>query len=140
MGQRLATVDEFKASGLPPGANSVADTVLGAVLDEASASVTSYLRKRYAPPYVSWGADVRRATIAIARLYLLERRGFGGTGADESIRAAAADVTTWLREVSRGEAEVEITDATSVEEATPLASSEAGLGWAAITGIDRVTW
>lgn len=141
MTQRLLSVSEFKARGLPPGANAVDDTVLGALLDEASGAITSYLRKRYTPPYSAWGDDVKRAVGAVARLYLLERRGFTGTTADQPIIDASVAALAWARDVATGTAEAEVTDSTGVEEATPLASFSPALGWA--TGqvdTDREVW
>jgi phage gp36-like protein len=70
------------AAALSPIATGVQDQ---ACID-ASSTVDSYLRGRYALPLSAWGTDLRRYTAWVAIYYLMSGRGFSPQGgADRQI-------------------------------------------------------
>lgn len=121
------TEAEYSELELPDDALSglAAGTIDAAIL-WASALADSYIKKRYALPLTAWGDDLRSAVASLTTWQLLRKRGFQpGSGADESVVIGKEDAIRWLRDVSRGHAELaDAADSTAgVDEAGSLSSS-----------------
>ncbi len=132
--QQLASLTDLAALGLAVSAfpASITDAVKTAHLLAASGLVLSYVKKRHALPLASWGQDLIRATVALATFSLMALRGFDpANAADQLVLKGHDDAIVWLRDVSRGDAElVDCIDATdSTDEASPLVESDEALGW-----------
>jgi phage gp36-like protein len=128
-----ATLDEFQALGLPPGALvGLAEADILRALRAASARATSYLGQRYRLPLVAWGDDLRIAVAWMAAWALLSRRGFNPeAGADVAVRKNYEDAVGWLRDVARGGL-----DPTDVEDSSPAVLEDA----AVVLTEDRRGW
>lgn len=103
-GQVYADNSDVTTIGLPPKA--LVDVPINTVtmaLQFASDEVTSSIQQ-YRPPLITWGGDIKMATIALARLWILEFRGFNPTDpAAKSIVNAAMFWRDWLGEVAKGD-------------------------------------
>lgn len=122
MPTRLAEIADFDRYGQPSAWTSRADaTTKNRHLEMASAKVLSYLQQRHKLPLVSWGDDVRGATIDIARASLALFIGVGAVGGDDAyakLEAAAQAAVAWLRDVSSGKATlVDVVDSSSPQPA-----------------------
>lgn len=126
----LITDGELLAMGIATTAlASISSGTRDQARTAASDLALSYVRKRYALPLVSWGDDLRRAVAHIASYDLLCSRGFNPTaGADDSIKARYDAALAWLRDVSKGLAElVDVVDSTpALDEQGPLVSTSTG--------------
>lgn len=102
-------------------------TTIDTALVWASARVDSYIKKRVTLPLVSYSEDLKDATINLAGLRLLRRRGIDpSSGNNQSVIDQAKESTDWLKLVSTGDCEIaSYVDSTpTVDEAGPLASSD----------------
>lgn len=137
MGQQYLTVEEFLDQSIPTDAVSTLsnDTINKALL-WASGVASSYLRKRYALPLVSWGEELRSAVGDLARWKLFGRIGVRpGSGNNEIARLAFEDTIEWLKQVSEGLVQIECVDATPmVDEEGSLAASAPPMSWRMYTG------
>lgn len=130
----LITDAELLAMGI---ASTALASITSGTRDQARAAASdlalSYVAKRYKLPLVSWGNDLRRAVAHIAAYDLLCARGFNpAAGSDDSIKQRHDTAVSWLRDVSRGIAElVDCVDSTpTLEEQGPLTStSDGGSQW-----------
>ena len=135
---QYATEAEFLSQSIPSDAwTGLPAGTIDTSLAWASGRIDSYLRKRYSLPLTSAGDELKEACCAIAAWNLLRRRGFrAGSGADEAVVKAHDDAVSWLRDVSRGLAELDAsTDATPpLDEAGTLTASETAPDWRWFTG------
>jgi phage gp36-like protein len=125
---------ELLSLGLPGAALSV---VASATRDQArvaaSDEASGYLKKRFSLPIVAWGSDLKRKVADIAAYDLMTFRGFDpGSESGALIVKRRDDAVLWLRDVAKGIVEpTDIEDTTaSVDEQSPLVSSDTGAGWA----------
>lgn len=130
---QYATLDDLTTLGLPAAALSGVDTTTRtAALVAASATVDSYLGKRFALPLTTWGADITRVVVAVASWDLLCRRGFNpASGADAAVGQRNVDALAWLRDVAKGLVEpVGVVDSTApTPEGGPLVESDTRQAW-----------
>lgn len=101
-------------------------------INGASKLADGYMRKRYAVPLCGRTPDDLRRQVSIIATYdLLVVRGYApSAGADEQIRTRYEDAIMWLKDVARGEVELDVDDATpGTEEASPLVASDPIVGW-----------
>lgn len=101
-------------------------------LEAASRVVDSYLRSRYGTPFPAPAPyELRRATCIVAAWDLMTTRGFSPQGMDQAIQLRYESTLLWLRDVSAGKAQLDVTvDATpSTQEAAPLISSDDAVDW-----------
>jgi phage gp36-like protein len=100
--------------GINPGALSgVTSAQMDKAIDDASREIDSYLRAQYTLPLLTVGPDVRRKTVDIAIYYLMVGRGYNPeAGGDPGIKQRYDNAILWLRLVSKGEANPDITDST----------------------------
>jgi phage gp36-like protein len=101
--------------GINPGALvGVTGTQMDKAIDDASREIDSYLRAQYTLPLLTVGADVRRKTVDIAVYYLMVGRGYNPeAGGDPGIKQRYDNAVAWLRLVSKGEVNPDITDSTA---------------------------
>lgn len=129
----LATIDDLAKFGPVPAAIQAFDvTTKEGHLAKASGLALSYVKKRYAPPLIEWGEDLRGAVVAIASWTLLCSRGANpNNAADVSAKERHDSAVLWLRDVARGLAElVDVVDSTTAPGvAAPMMASEGSLGW-----------
>lgn len=124
MVQRYLSREVFLEKFLPPGivAGKLTDDQLDEILDGASGEVLSYLRKRYEPPFISWGADLENLTGDIARFRALSFVGFRpGSGNNEIVVLQWQAAVSKLKDAAKGLVELDIVDATpQLDEEGPL--------------------
>ncbi len=132
---QLVTAAEFDLHVMPSTAFVNVDTPTkdGALL-WASSIALGFVKKRKVLPLKSWGADIKSAVGDMAAYKLMGKRGYSPTsGANSVIRQSYDDALAWLRDVSRGIAElidcVDSTTTPEVDEAGPLASSDPIVNW-----------
>lgn len=98
-----ASLSDLTTYGLP--ATSLGNlTVLQQqnALDNASETVDSYLRGRYALPLVSYGVEITEATCRIAAYNLMNIRGYNpAAGSDVNLVNRYNDTIAWLNKVQR---------------------------------------
>lgn len=129
---QYATLEEFGKYGLPGIATSgLADADIGDAIAGASAMADSYIANRgYALPLTSWGADLTRAVCQIAAWDVLVH--LRGVNPEDAAHAAIAkgrdDATAWLRDVSKGVANLSLVDTTAARVAPAVARVFAVLG------------
>lgn len=132
---QLATAAEFDAHALPSEAFVGIDiTVKNAWLQWASSVCLGFVQKRKALPLLSWGSDLKNACCEIAAYKLMGKRGYApGSGGNQVLRDGYDDAIAWLRDISRGIAElVDCVDSSStptVDEAGPLTASDPIVNW-----------
>lgn len=137
MAQQLITRAEFIDQTIPGDAfDGLSDATIDAALVWASGVALSYLRKRYKPPLVSWGEELKSAVGEIAQWKLLARRGIRpGSGNNEIAEKRYDDAIAWLRDVAKGLVEVDCVDSTpSVEEDGSQAASDTPISFRMTTG------
>lgn len=104
--QRLAELADFYRFGLKEDAvDDLLDADIEAQLDAASEVAISYLAARgYAPPFVTWGDDLRSAVCKIAAWdVLVHMRGIDPTtGAHLGIQIGRDQALQWLRDIAKG--------------------------------------
>jgi len=126
MKQRYLSREDFLARFLPPGivAGKLTDSQIEEILDGASGDVLSYLRKRYLPPFSSWGSDLENLTGDIARFRALSFVGFRpGSGNNEIVVLQWQAAISKLKDAARGLIELDIVDASEqIDEEGPLFS------------------
>lgn len=124
--QALVTRQDLFRLGLPGDALAgLPNEFIDSILLAASGIAISYLRKRYMPPYVTVGEDVKRAVINIAQFEILSRRGFRpGSGNDEIAQIRYDQAIDWLKQAAIGLVECDIEDSTPPDdEQGPLSNS-----------------
>lgn len=134
MPTQYATTTDLARLGLSTGVLSRVDTAeLDAQLAAASQCADGYLRaKPYALPLTAWGDDLRAAVCALAAENLIVTRGANPEDpANRAIFERADRARAWLRDVSKGVVELDVTDATpDVDESGAYVSTRARRGWA----------
>ncbi len=107
-----------------------------AALQSASDWLDGYLRKQYALPLTSYGADVTEMVCKRATWSLMRVRGFDPEDpADKEILLGAKEAKEWAEAVAKGEIEPNVTDSTpSFEEDAPILVGEDFRGWGFGTG------
>jgi phage gp36-like protein len=110
--------------------------VPGAAIDTAliwaSSRVNSYIKKRVTLPLISWSEDIKVATCQLAAKQLIDRRGIDySAGNNQTIQDNAKTALDWLKDVSKGLAELDtfVDSAPTLDEASPLASSDPLTDW-----------
>ncbi len=124
--QALVTRQDLFRLGLPGDAlTGLPNEFIDSILLAASGIAISYLRKRYMPPYVSVGEDVKRAVVNIAQFEILSRRGFRpGSGNDDISVIRYDQAIAWLKMAASGDVECDIVDSTPPDdEQGPLSCS-----------------
>jgi phage gp36-like protein len=135
MAQLIATLEDLAALGPSAAAfpASISDDVKTAHLLRASSKALSYVGKRYGLPLIEWGSDLTGAVVSIAVFTLLGlRRGVNpANAADGAAERSHDEALLWLRDVSRGIAElVDVEDSTTAtDEASPMVESETSNAW-----------
>lgn len=118
----LATVDDFKALGLPGDwVADASDEEITKHLRVASDTGKSYLQQRFRRPFLSWGFDVRGAVVDLAKPGVATFVGTKPQGeAMQSLVERADKALAWFRDIANGKATpVDFVDSSS-------ASSSAG--------------
>lgn len=130
---QYATQAEFLDQFAPIAAfQDLPGTTIDTALVWASARVDSYIKKRVTLPLVSYSEDLKDATVNLAGLRLLRRRGIDqSSGGNQAIIDQAKDSIDWLLEVSKGNCEIAayVDSTPTVDEAAPLASGDAITDW-----------
>ncbi len=105
-----AVIADLTSYGIPASAlATISDDIKTSALDAASERVDGYLRSRYRLPLVSWGNDIREATVVIALWIILNRRGFmPSAGSDITIRERYEDTLAWLKSCARQEIQPDV--------------------------------
>lgn len=136
----LITRQEFYDLGLPGEAvRGASNELIDAGILAASGTATSFLRKRYKPPFTYVGGEVKRVVANLAQYEILSRHGFRpGSGNEEIAEKRHDDALAWLKLAARGEVEADITDSSDdVDEEGPLASSDTPISFRFVTGKRR---
>jgi phage gp36-like protein len=127
------TPDDFEAQSLPADAFAGLDEAqVTQALEWASRFADSFLSKRYKLPLVSYGDDLKSIVADLAQYKILSIRGFRpNSGNDEISVKRYDDAVAWLRELSRGHAELvgAIDQTPDVDEEGSLSSSGPKLNW-----------
>ncbi len=93
-------------------------------LDDASATIDSYLRRRYAVPLQAVPPEINRACCMLARLDL----GLGNEKTvSEQAQKAADAATSWLKQLANGTADLGMEEVTPGEESFATMSSRRGV-------------
>lgn len=121
MGTVYATTADLENGGLPPLAlQGLSEEQKTSALTDAASVVDSYLSTRFDMPLASFGRDIVRATVAIASLDLLARRGFQPGAVDAEVAKTRYDeALRWLRDVAGGRATPAHADTTSKDSFDP---------------------
>jgi phage gp36-like protein len=138
MAQQFLTRAEFLDQTIPADVVSGLSTAtIDAALVWASGVASSYLRKRYSLPLVSWGEELKSAVGELAQWKLFGRRGVRpGSGNNEIAEKRYDDAIAWLRDLAKGLVELECVDSTpELDEDGPLsASGEEPMSFRMVTG------
>ena len=99
----------------PDGADMVAVVAqpAQAALNEASAVIDTYLRRRYRVPLDVAPLEIRRAACILARYDLASA---GSRTPSDLMTTERKDVTGWLREISTGNARLDLDEVTVSDE------------------------
>lgn len=122
---QYATLAEFGKFGLPGVATSgLDDADISDAIAGASAMADSYIGNRgYSLPLTSWGTDLTRAVCQIAAWDVLVH--LRGVNPEDAAHAAIAkgrdDATAWLRDVSKGVANLSLVDTATARTKTGTA-------------------
>lgn len=74
-------------------------------LAAASATVDSYIGRRFGLPLTVWGPDLRECCARLAAHNLVSTRGYSAQATDaDTVRAWRDDAIKWLRDISEGRA------------------------------------
>lgn len=93
-------------------------------LEEASAQIDTYLRKRYAVPLAAAPYEIRRAACAMARYDLSHGE---GREPGEQVRLARKEVMDWLGRIADGELLLDLDEVKSGEDSYAQASTRCGV-------------
>lgn len=127
---QYATIADLQVSGLPAAAfgGSTAGNPItqNAALTRASALADTYLRDRYHLPLAEpYDAALIDAVCQIASYRLMTLRGYNpDSGADRVIRQGYDDAIEWLTRVARGQATLDVREATPPAEQPAIITSE----------------
>lgn len=128
-----ATQGEFLDQiGVGTDYTDIPGTVIDTALVWASSRVNSYIKKRVTLPLLSWSEDIKVATCQLATKQLIDRRGIDySSGNNQTILDNSKVALDWLRDISKGLAELDtyVDSAPTLDEASPLASSDALTDW-----------
>lgn len=128
-----ATQGEFLDQiGVGTDYTDVPGSAIDLALVWASSRVNSYIKKRVTLPLISWSEDIKVATCQLAAKQLIDRRGIDySAGNNQTIQDNAKTALDWLRDVSKGDAELDtfVDSAPTLDEASPIASSDPLTDW-----------
>ncbi len=128
-----ATQGEFLSQlNILSGFSDIPGSVIDTALVWASSRVNSYIKKRVMLPLTAWSEDLKVATCWIAAKYLIDGGGVDyQSGTNETVQRNHDIQVEWLRDVSKGLAELDtyVDSSPAVDEAAPLAESDTITDW-----------
>ncbi len=112
--QQFLTRTEFVDQIIPGDAlDGLTNAQIDAVLVWASGLAAGYFKKRYKMPLISWGEEVKLNVGKLAQYELFNRHGFRpGSGNDQTSKDRFDEAMSWLRDISKGLAELDCVDST----------------------------
>lgn len=127
------TDDELLAMAIPSAAiSAVAVATRDKARKAASDIASSYFKKRFGLPLLTWGDDVKQNVAMMATYIAMKFRGFDPASESGALIVKGYDdAILWCRDVAKGVVEpTDITDTTAeVDEQAPLVSSDDAAGW-----------
>jgi phage gp36-like protein len=107
-----ATLADVYNSGLPLVAfGPVTVPQAQGMVDEANATIDSYIGAKFTLPLTSWGPDLRRASVVLARFAIISVRGFDPQDeGDKVFKQTYDDTVAWLKLIAKGEVTPVVSD------------------------------
>jgi len=110
-----ATISDLTTTGIVVAALGTLSTLQQqAFLDEANAKIDSYIGAKFKLPLVSWGADLRGASVSMSAFSAIAMRGFDPEDEGDKVFASRKnEALRWLEQIAKGEVTPVVVDSTS---------------------------